>query len=185
MGEESEELRHYVDRASRGDLDAWEWLYRRAYPMLFGFARRRLGDETTADDVVSETMMRALDKLATFEWRGAGFDGWLFGICRNVLFETYRSAGRVLPLETVPEIPGTDDDPATHVMKSVDRQLLLTAFARLDPDEQEILELRVVADLSSEAVGEVLGKNPGAVRMAQSRALGRLRTFVEEVNRGQ
>ena len=55
------------------------------------------------------------------------------------------------------------------------------AFARLSPEEQELLELRVVAGLSSDGAASVLGKRPGAVRMAQARALGRLRVMMEEV----
>ena len=54
------------------------------------------------------------------------------------------------------------------------------AFDRLARHEQEVLELRLVQGLSAEGVGEVLGRGAGAVRMAQSRAVGRLRTFYEE-----
>lgn len=184
MDPEPTELRSQVENARRGDVDAWEWLYRRAYPRLFGYARRRLGSEAATDDVVSETMTRALDKLAGFEWQGAGFDGWLFGICRNVLLETYRSNARTVPVEEVPDRADPDYDPAGRFERATSHRHLLAAFSRLDADEREVLELRVLAELSSEAAGEVLGMRPGAVRMAQSRALSRLRSFVEEVSRG-
>ena len=59
-----------------------------------------------------------------------------------------------------------------------------TAFGRLDPDERELLELRIHGGLSSEEVGQLLGKQPGTVRMAQARALQRLRTILEEVQGG-
>lgn len=57
-----------------------------------------------------------------------------------------------------------------------------SAFRRLSPEDQEVLELRVVAGLSADGVGEVLGRRSGAVRMAQSRALGRFRGYFEEVS---
>ena len=60
--------------------------------------------------------------------------------------------------------------------------MLRAAFERLDRDERELLELRVVAGLSSAEVADVLGKQPSAVRMAQKRALARLRVFVGEVS---
>jgi RNA polymerase sigma-70 factor (ECF subfamily) len=50
----------------------------------------------------------------------------------------------------------------------------------LTPAEQEVLELRVIAGLSAEQVGEVLGRNSGAVRTAQSRALAHLRELMEQ-----
>ncbi len=56
------------------------------------------------------------------------------------------------------------------------------AFGRLTDDEQELLELRVVGGLSADEVGEVIGKRAGAVRMAQARALSRLRSLLEEVS---
>ncbi len=58
-----------------------------------------------------------------------------------------------------------------------------SAFARLALHEQEVLELRVVAGLWSDGAAHVLGKEPGTVRMAQARALGRLRVMMEEVDR--
>lgn len=185
MDVEETDLRSHVNKARAGDVDAWEWLYRRTYPRLFGYARRRLNSEPAADDVVSETMIRALDKISGFEWRGAGFDGWLFAICRNIVLETYRSNARLLPVEQVPDQPDPDGSPADRLEASQDRERLLAAFTRLEADEQEILELRVVAGLTSEDAAEVLGKRPGAVRMAQSRALARLRTYLNEVNREQ
>ena len=55
------------------------------------------------------------------------------------------------------------------------------AFARLSDADRELLELRVVAGLSAEEAAAVLGRRPGAVRMAQSRALTRLRRHLGEV----
>jgi RNA polymerase sigma-70 factor (ECF subfamily) len=57
------------------------------------------------------------------------------------------------------------------------------AFAQLRPDEQELLELRVLGRLDSRETAALLGKKPGAVRMAQSRALERLRTLMQEAVR--
>ena len=57
------------------------------------------------------------------------------------------------------------------------------AYTRLSDDDREVLDLRVVAGLSADEVAAVLGKQPGAVRMAQSRALERLRQHFGEVYR--
>ena len=65
-------------------------------------------------------------------------------------------------------------------MANDDAAAVRWAFDRLGADDRELLELRVQGGLSSEEVGQLLGKQPGAVRMAQARALGRLRTILEE-----
>jgi len=173
-------LRRLVERAARHDPDAWEALYRRMYRPLFGFARRRLFDDKAAEDAVSETMTRALDGIERFTWQGGGFDAWLYGIARNVVRELERSRQRTRhPVHE--DRPSADRGPEDHAVAGAETAAMRTAFERLGPDDRELLELRIHGGLSSNDVGRLLGKQPGAVRMAQARALRRLRTILEEV----
>lgn len=177
-----DELGRLVARAARHDADAWEQLYRRCYRPVFGYARRRVFDERAAEDVVSETMTRALANIARFSPEGGGFDAWVFGIARNVVLEHGRATRRTTG--TVDERrPATTDGPEDQVVAADEAELMRRAFARLSDDERELLELKVHAGLSSDEVARLVGKRPGTIRMAQARALQRLRTFVEEVQR--
>lgn len=173
-----EELHDLVERAQRKDPDAWEALYRRNYSGLFAYSRRRLFSDDAADDAVSETMTRALVAIDRFSWKGAGVDAWLMGIARLVVLEQQRRALRptvsYLPL---PPVKG----PLDQLVAAEQAEDVQTAFGKLSPEDQELLELRVVTGLSAEGVGELLGKKPGAVRMAQTRALARLRVALDEV----
>jgi RNA polymerase sigma-70 factor (ECF subfamily) len=169
-----------VERARAADRDAWETLYRRVYPRLLAYAMRRL-DPDTARDAVSETMARAVANIGRFRPvpGSGGFDGWLFGICRHVVLDAQRSAGRRgygPPPETV-----SHADPVEGLVSAEEAAAVRRAFALLSEDDRELLELRVVAGLSAEETAGVLGRRPGAVRMAQSRALSRLRRFLAEV----
>ena len=176
-------VRGAVERARNADAEAWEWLYRRSRPRLYAFARRRL-PSAAADDAVSETMMRAIERIDRFTWQGAGFEAWLFAILRNVVLEHLRHSRRDAD-GTDPGAGAADDpDPADSVVAAAEHQVMRRAFARLSPTDREILELRVVAELSAEEAGEVLSRRAGAVRMAQSRALARLRRHLREGDRG-
>ena len=104
-----DDLQALVARAQQNDADAWEALYRRAYPGLLGYARRRLPSREEADDAVSETFARAYSRIAGFEWAGAGFNAWLFGIIRNVVLEAQRRNRRGGP-RLVPEVAVVDGD---------------------------------------------------------------------------
>ena len=171
-----------VQRARRGDQEAWAALYTSVYARLVAFAHRRLGNAELARDAVSETMARAVTKIDTYVGTDEGFAPWLFGICRYVVVDLQRQTYRPLPpglLRSDVDDPG----PAEVVLDSEEQAQVRAAFARLDPDERELLELRVVGGMSSAEVATALGKNPGTVRMAQMRALGRLRTFLEEASR--
>jgi RNA polymerase sigma-70 factor (ECF subfamily) len=157
-----------------GDLDAWEEVYLAVYPRLYGYAAHRVGPDG-ARDVVSETMTRALAKVAGFRRDGV-FDAWLFGICRNVIREHLRHA--TSPGTRFDAAAGRAEDPADEVVAIDERSAVRRAFARLPERDREVLELRILAGLSTDAVADVLHKHPGAIRMAQSRALGRLRSML-------
>lgn len=165
-------------RARAHDPDAWEAIYRRAYPGLVAFARRRLATREQADDAVSEVMARAIGAVDRLTLGAAGIDGWLYGILRNVVLETYRVRPPVAEPAVDPAAP--DRGPLERVVAGEEATLVRRAFSRLPDSDREVLELRVVAGLGAEAVGEVLGKRSGAVRMAQARALGRLRANLQE-----
>ena len=159
--------------------ETWDEVYRRARPRLLAYARRRLPDDA-ADDAVSETLTRAVAAAPRYRDAGVGVDAWLFGICRHVVLDSqrraYRRRDRDAAVGWSPDEPG----PLDAVLGAEEAVQLRTAFARLSPADQELLELRVVAGLDADAVAEVLGKRPGAIRMAQSRALRRLRRLLEE-----
>jgi RNA polymerase sigma-70 factor (ECF subfamily) len=172
-----------VERAQAGDGDAWEALYRRAYPRLHAYALRRL-DSERARDVVSETMARAVANVGRYRPVAGtgGFDAWLFGICRHVVLDAQRAAGR---RGYLPPSEGTvHADPIEHLIAAEEGAAVRAAFARLPDDDREVLELRVVAGLSADEVASVTGRRAGAVRMAQSRALARLRHELVEVEEG-
>ncbi len=171
-----DQLEDLVVRAGRADPDAWEALYRRVYPGLMAYASRRL-DRERAMDAVAETMARAIARIDRFEWRGGGFDAWLYGILRHVVVDAHRARERDgrRRSATIPTRPArwTTCSTARTRPRCAPRSRVLHA------DDRELLELRVVAGLTAEEVGDVLGKRPGAVRMAQSRALERLRRELE------
>ncbi len=167
-----------VRRAREGDAGAWEALYRRAYPRLLAYARRRLPGEQ-AQDAVSETMVRAVKGIDRFRSEGAGFDAWLYGILRHVVLDA-QGGQRRQSSDPVPETVDGAPLPLDRMLHQEEAGALRTAFARLRAEDQELLELRVVAGLAAEDTARVLGRRAGAVRMAQSRALARLRSLLDE-----
>ena len=171
-----------MHQARNGDPDAWELLYRRAYPRLIAYARRRLAAREQAEEAVSETMLRAIGAVGRYQQTAVGFDGWLFGIARNVVLETYRAGSRARPADPATltaERSPEHTEPESVALASEERRVLAHAFGRLSEDDRDLLELRVLAGLGAEQVGALTGRRAGAVRMAQSRALARLRSEFE------
>ena len=168
-----------MERAKRSDPAAWETLYKDTYAPLLIYAERRLTSRESADDAVGEVFARAYERIERFAWRGGGIHAWLYGILRNVVLETHRASARQIALG---EHDGPDPNPgvAEEVVAVKEKNQIRAAFERLPEDDRELLELRAVGGLDAKDAGVVLGRKPGAVRMAQSRALGRLRTLMAE-----
>ena len=169
---QDEDLHALVVRARVMDPGAWESLYRRLYPRLLAYARRRL-DHDSARDAVAECLARAVAGIDRFAWRGAGFDAWIVGILRYVVIDEQRARDR--ERRRPPALDPPMDDPTEALAHDEEAKAVRAAFERLPPADQELLELRVIAGLSADEVAAAQHKRPGAVRMAQSRALRRLR----------
>jgi RNA polymerase sigma-70 factor (ECF subfamily) len=90
---DADEVRRLVEVARGGDEEAWERLYGHVYPRLRAYMFRRVGAEAV-EDVVNETMARAVAGIGRFRWEPAGFDAWVFGIARRVAADHHRQAGR-------------------------------------------------------------------------------------------
>jgi len=167
-----------VERARGADVEAWETLYRSLYQRLLAYARHQL-DADRAGEAVSEAMTRAVAGIDRFVWKGGGFEGWLFGILRHVIVDTQRRDGRAGAM-AVADAETDWAEPVEGLLAAEEACAVRAAFGRLRAEDQELLHLRVVAGLSSEEVAAVVGKRRGAVRMAQSRALDRLRQLLED-----
>lgn len=169
------------ERLLARDPRAWEELHERVYPAMMNYALRRLSNAEMARDAVAEAMARVVatrDRLVT----AISPEAWCVGVLRHVVIDmqrrTYRERARTL--ESMVPAAG----PESHLELDDERRVVRDAFERLDESDREVLQLRVVAGLSSEETAEVLGSTPGAVRMAQARALDRLRRLMgEEVSR--
>jgi RNA polymerase sigma-70 factor (ECF subfamily) len=172
-----------ITAAGTGDSAAWEVLYCRLYPLLRAYIARRV-DVGSVEDTVSETMVRAVRGIESYQPGPAGFDGWVFGIARRVCADYHRRRARMRRQDGfaagMAEVVEDGRAPGDPAVAADDHAELRRAFELLPPSDQQVLELRVVAGLSVEQTTSVLEKAPGAVRTAQSRALGRLRQLIRD-----
>jgi len=176
--------------ASRATTDsvAREDLLRRVRDLAVRYARVRLGRfgaEDLAQDVAQEVCMAVLTALPTYEERGLPFEAFVYRITSRKLADVQRAAMRgPTPVEEVPD--RVDDGPtpeATAIIRD-EAATALSLMERLPATQREILILRVAAGLSTDETATALGLTTGAVRVAQHRALGRLRTLLAEHRAG-
>jgi RNA polymerase sigma-70 factor (ECF subfamily) len=161
--------------AQRGDQDAFARLWRSTHPLLIRYLRVTAGDQT--EDIASEAWLKAIRALGSFQGDEQGFRGWMVTIARNQLRETHRRSARrpeTLTAEPDPPQGGSGPDVADIVLESLDTEQALRLVATLRPDQAEMVMLRVVIGLDVADVARIVGRSPGAVRVAVHRALRRL-----------
>jgi RNA polymerase sigma-70 factor (ECF subfamily) len=163
--------------AARVDLRAFAPLYDRYYDPIFGFCLRRLRDREVAADATSQTFAQAMAALGSF--RGGSFQGWLFAIARNAVIDVVRHQRPGLGLDAAGAVPDTGRPPDEQAIQAERHARLLTAIARLTPDQRNVVELRL-AGLAGREIAEVLGLTIGAVQSSQFRAYRTLRRMLSD-----
>src|SRR5215510_10646050 len=178
-------LRDLTSRAARGQPAAIEALLEHIRPMIVRYCRARLGRVAghyhVADDVAQEVCIAVLSALPRYRDMGRPFASFVFGIASHKVADAMRSAARLaVPTEVLPDGPDEQPGPEETVVAYLEAQRARALLARLPVHLRELVILRVVTGLSAEETGNVLGMSPGAVRVAQHRALARLRAFAVE-----
>jgi RNA polymerase sigma-70 factor (ECF subfamily) len=179
------DLRDLTDLAVQGHPDAIESLIEHLRPMIVRYCRARLGRVAghyhIADDVAQEVCIAVFSALPRYRDMGRPFASFVFGIAAHKVADALRSAVRLaVPTEDLPDGPDEGPGPEETVVRYIEAERARALLSKLPDHQRELLTLRVVAGLSAEETGNVLGMSAGAVRVAQHRALARLRALAVE-----
>ena len=137
-------------------------------PNLRRYARALVGDRDGADDLVQDTLERAVRKFHL--WRPGDLRAWLFSIMHNV-FVNQLKARRIAPDVEIDDSYPAPSSPVT----SMDLQDLQRALATLAPEQREVVLLVALEDMSYADVSRTLGIPMGTVMSRLSRGRERLR----------
>jgi RNA polymerase sigma-70 factor (ECF subfamily) len=169
-------------QAAQGRADAIEKLLRTLRPAIVRYCRARLArmgcHDQNEDDVTQEVCLALLSALPGYVDTGRPFGAFVFGIAAHKVADAARGAARAstpIPMPDVPDRPDGHPGPEEAVLRGIDASRARGLLARLPACQRRLLLLRVVTGLSAEETGYVLDMTPGAVRVAQHRALARLR----------
>lgn len=177
----NEEVWGLVEAAQRGDTEAFGQLYDRYVDMVHRYAYARLGDRTLAEDVTSETFLRALRRIGTVSYRGRDVGAWFVTIARNLTLDHVKSGrNRYEVIGDPVETSANAEGPEPAVLRRLTSQELLRCVRQLAPDQQECVVLRFLQGLSVAETAAAMERNTGAVKALQHRALRRLATLLPE-----
>ncbi|GAA5147039.1 sigma-70 family RNA polymerase sigma factor [Pseudonocardia eucalypti] len=182
----NDEFDQYLGAAIRGDRVAVDYVLRTIRPLVVRYCRARLGRSertfASADDVAQEVCMAVLTALPSYRDQGRPFLAFVYGIAAHKVIDAHRAAGRNKsdPVADIPDSPQVGDGPEQQALRFESAGEMGRLLEVLPEKQREILVLRVVNGLSAEETAEAVGSTPGAVRVAQHRALARLRKAMTE-----
>jgi len=162
-----------VKRAVGGDFAAFGELYGIYLDRIYRYVFYQVKDKMTAEDITEEVFIKAWKAINSCKGREQTFSPWLYRIAHNHVIDIFRSQPRerTIEMETVAEL----SHPEVEVETELDHQELLDGIACLPPNQRQVITLKFIEELDNHEIGQIMGKNQGAIRVLQMRALAKLR----------
>jgi RNA polymerase sigma-70 factor (ECF subfamily) len=170
---ESARMLALVERAQEGDGEAFGKLYDAYVDTVYRYIYYRVTNRALAEDLTSETFLRALRRISTFTWQGRDFGAWLVTIARNLVADHFKSSRHRLEVPTGEMLDSdqTEAGPEDSVLAYLSNRALLDAVKQLNSQQQECVTLRFLHGLSVAETARIMGKNDGAIKTLQYRAI--------------
>ncbi|NPV57005.1 MAG: sigma-70 family RNA polymerase sigma factor [Anaerolineae bacterium] len=169
-----------IVQAARQDPKAFGALYLRYVEQVYRYLYSKLDNVHEAEDLTAQTFLAAFESFEILR-NDDHFAAWLFTIARNKAMDHFRKNKQRETLHEPADIPA-EDDPLSSVIRSEQALALSKSIRNLTEEEQEMLRLRFLAEMSYVQIGRILHRNEGAIKKAIYRLLARLQSQLEAVN---
>lgn len=167
-----------VAKATRRDRDAFSQLYDRYFDRIYRFVRFRVSNQADAEDITAGVFLNAWRAIERFSPKhDASFISWLFRMTHNALTDRYRRHHDVVSLDdsALMESHELSEQPEDELESRLTIIALQQALRMLTSEQRDVVLLRFIEGLSAREVGDIIGKQEGAVRGMQFRALEAMR----------
>lgn len=162
-----------VEKSKHGDRDAFGTLYQKYLDGIYRYVYFRVGKREVAEDISATVFAKAWEKLSSYTRVDGSLKAWLYTIAHNQVIDYYRAKKEQLG---IPEhIEDGKESIESSVEKKVQVEQILEEVRKLPEEQQQVILLRFVEDMSHKQISYVLGKREDAVRAQLSRALKALR----------
>ncbi|MFF5988809.1 sigma-70 family RNA polymerase sigma factor [Prauserella flavalba] len=171
-----------VKQAQSGDVDAFGRLYDNNYRLVYAYVLQRTRNASLAEDLTSETFMRAFRRIESVEFRGRAVRAWIITIARNVMIDHQRSAYSRY------ELASDDLEPANVLADSAEQAVLSrvagselrAGIEQLTGAQRQCIVLRFYEDRSVAETAAIMRRNVGSIRALQHRAVRRLAELIDQ-----
>ena len=177
----ADEIKILVEQAKKGDPEAFGALYTQYLTPIYRFIYFRVKNKEETEDLAQQVFLKAWNAIDRYEQQGYAFSAWLYVIARNSITDHWKKKKAVLvdEPETTFEHIKSDDDIEGDLIRSQSREHLLRAMTKLSDEQQTILTLKFINELTNTEIEVITGKRQDAIRALQYRALKALKHILE------
>ena len=162
-----------IRKAISGDCEAFGELYSTFLDRIYRYVFYQVKNKMTAEDITEEVFIKAWKAIGSCKGKEKTFSAWLYRIAHNSVIDMFRQREKEqsIDMDTIAEL----SNPELELEKETNRHELLNEIAELPPNQKQVIILKFIEGLDNDEIGQIMGKNQGAVRILQMRALNKLR----------
>lgn len=172
-----------VRRAQLYDEAALERLYQAYYPKIYNYAFLQMGDVQAAEDLASDVMLKMIESLKGYRFKGLPFGAWVFRIARNRLIDLHRRRRRRGEVDLSETLSSTLANPQALTERALERGQLQVALKHLTVEQRQVIVLKFIEGFDNRSVGRIMARSEGAIKSLQHRALASLRRVLFQEGR--
>ncbi|MDA3802898.1 MAG: RNA polymerase sigma factor [Patescibacteria group bacterium] len=174
----NEKDRDIIERFQKGDTDSFVILYDKYIDKIYKFIYFKTSHKETAEDLCTQTFLKALNKLPSFKIAGKDyFSPWLYSIARNLVIDHYRKKASSKNNINIDDVWDLSDN--TDIERDIDfkekTKLIANHLKKLNVEQREIIMLKIFEDLSYKEIAKIIDKSEDACKMSFSRAIKTLK----------
>lgn len=172
-------LENLLIKAKKGETAAFGEIYNLFFKRIYTFIYYRVSHKETAEDMAEEVFLKAYTKLGSIK-QAKSLEAWLYQIARNLIIDYYRSKKELVELKDIEQTPSYDDTVLETLELSHQQKILNELIKELPEDYRQILKMKFFEGLSNEIIAQLTNKSEGAIRVAQFRAITKLKELFED-----
>jgi RNA polymerase sigma-70 factor, ECF subfamily len=169
-----------VRRAQEYDEPSVEALYQKYYPKIYNYAFMQMGDAQASEDLASDVMLKMIESMHKYTFRGLPFGAWVFRIARNRLIDLHRRRRRRGEVDLSGTLSSALASPQVLAERALERGQIQVALKHLTDEQRQVIVLKFIQGFDNRSIGQIMGRSEGAIKSLQHRALASLQKQITQ-----
>ena len=170
--------KNIIEKAIKGEASAFGLLYDKYQAQIYRFIYLKVGHREEAEDLTHQVFLKTWGSISGYNFQGFPFSSWLYSIARNQVIDYYRTKKEIVTLESVAELKTENPSYSSVMDNNSDIEKVKKAIYQLNPQQQDVIILRFIEDLSLREVASILNKTETSVKLLQHRAIKNLKKIL-------